>query len=187
MAEVLVKFVDRVQGPDGTGYQAQACGAPGADGLWQGWIEFRSGTRDLRTGRETSQPNRDDLLYWAQGLTHTYLEGALARALAPGAIPIVVEPATPSVFTGPADEHVVVAAAPLGNPPRAILDPYAVYAEGEDILISQLNALSLDQLANVAEAYLVSNTAVQFARTEGERSRLISEIVATVKRRTRAA
>jgi hypothetical protein len=34
----------------------------------------------LHTDRETSQPNRAALEYWADGLEPVYLEGALARA-----------------------------------------------------------------------------------------------------------
>jgi hypothetical protein len=57
------------------------------DGLWKGWIEFTSETsgRCYRSARETTQPNRTDLLYWAKGLTEVYLEGALKRALGPAA------------------------------------------------------------------------------------------------------
>lgn len=38
------------------------------------------GGATLRTGRETTQPDREDLLCWATGLEPVYLEGALARA-----------------------------------------------------------------------------------------------------------
>ena len=38
--------------------------------------------RPLRTGQETSQPNRWALDYWAGGLEPVYLEGALTRARA---------------------------------------------------------------------------------------------------------
>lgn len=34
-----------------------------------------------RTRRETTQPSRDALRYWATGLEPTYLQGALERAL----------------------------------------------------------------------------------------------------------
>jgi hypothetical protein len=53
------------------------------DGRWQGWVEFLPprGGRVLLSGRETIQPNRADLAYWASGLTPVYLEGALGRAL----------------------------------------------------------------------------------------------------------
>jgi hypothetical protein len=59
------------------------------DGLWEGWIEFipTDGGAPLRSRRETTQPNRDDAVYWATGLTPVYLEGALERALRPAVRP----------------------------------------------------------------------------------------------------
>jgi hypothetical protein len=36
--------------------------------------------RELRTGQETSQPNRDAVAYWAGGLEPIYFEGAFTRA-----------------------------------------------------------------------------------------------------------
>jgi hypothetical protein len=83
MAEVLLQFSEPVRGADGRSYQARAIGAETADGLWHGWIEFSSGDAGelVATDRETTQPNRTDAVYWATGLTHVYLEGALIRAL----------------------------------------------------------------------------------------------------------
>jgi hypothetical protein len=53
-----------------------------ADGTWEGWIEFRSVDGAVRaTDRETTQPNRDALEYWATGLEPVYYEGAFARAV----------------------------------------------------------------------------------------------------------
>src|SRR4051794_15426110 len=82
MAEVLVQFTDPVI-DHGVAYMARACGARGTDGLWQGWIEFSpiDGAPPLRSPRETTQPNRDDTMYWATGLSAVYLEGALRRTL----------------------------------------------------------------------------------------------------------
>ena len=60
---------------------ARACGRIREDGLWEGWIEFeRNDGILMRTERETTQPNRTDLAYWATGLTPVYLEGAFRRA-----------------------------------------------------------------------------------------------------------
>ena len=84
MSEVLVKFAEPVLSYKQTSYRAQACAAAMKDGLWEGWIEFipiAPGGAPLRSPRETTQPNRVDTLYWATGLTSTYLEGALVRAL----------------------------------------------------------------------------------------------------------
>jgi hypothetical protein len=85
MAEVLVRFDAAVTDPSGVRYFPQAMGRKRQDGLWEGWIEFVSadGARSIDSGRETTQPNRADLDYWAQGLTITYLQGALGRAQSP--------------------------------------------------------------------------------------------------------
>jgi hypothetical protein len=51
--------------------------------VWIGWLEFRptrGGGKALKTGEETSQPNKDAVAYWATGLEAVYLEGALDRA-----------------------------------------------------------------------------------------------------------
>lgn len=81
--EVLVHFTSPIKGVDGELYVAQACGGQKDDGLWEGWVQFTSEStgKAYRSGRETTQPNRQDVLYWAEGLSEVYLEGALARAL----------------------------------------------------------------------------------------------------------
>ena len=85
MAEVLVQFDSTVKDPSGRGYTAKVCGRENEDGLWEGWIEFDAGDGSavLRTPRETTQPKHTDIEYWAGGLTATYLEGALHRAMDP--------------------------------------------------------------------------------------------------------
>ncbi len=51
------------------------------DHVWVGWLEFTPAVGDtLRTGEETSQPDRNAVAYWASGLQPIYLEGALRRA-----------------------------------------------------------------------------------------------------------
>jgi hypothetical protein len=106
MAEILVDFDVRVEGPDGRAYEPQACGRVRPDGLWEGWIEFAAPGHSLRTRRETTQPNRNDLMYWAEGLTQTYLEGALSRALTDEALPAhKAARASEATFDGPAPER----------------------------------------------------------------------------------
>ena len=83
MTEVLVEFETIVTGPNKQRYIPHACGRS-LGTVWDGWIEFAPVDPDVdpvRTPRETVQPNRADLLYWAEGLTQIFLEGALARAL----------------------------------------------------------------------------------------------------------
>lgn len=60
MAEVLVQFNELLVAPDGTVYQAQACGGEAADGTdrWEGWVEFLpvGDGAPLPSRRETTQP-----------------------------------------------------------------------------------------------------------------------------------
>ena len=82
MAELIQEYTDAVRDARGRLYVARAYGEESAGGTWVGWLEFRplGGGRGLRTERETTQPDRGALGYWASGLEHVYLEGALARA-----------------------------------------------------------------------------------------------------------
>jgi len=86
MTEVLVKFDEPISDRVGALYFAQAVGLQREDGRWEGWLEFTPVSESgpsLVSGRETTQPNRADLEYWAQGLAVVYLQGALARAETP--------------------------------------------------------------------------------------------------------
>jgi hypothetical protein len=157
MAEVLVDFDIQLQGPDGRMYGARACGREREDRLWEGWIEFdpTGGGDAVRTGRETTQPNRADLFYWATGLTASYLDGALLRTLRqfPPLRPRHNPRAQPS-FDGPAEHEQPLAGA--GYATTALLDPFRVYAAGPEMLRGQLHALSRDQLGNIVKAYHMS-------------------------------
>lgn len=178
MAEVLVEFTDPVEGEDGSRYIARACGSEAGNGLWQGWIEFipTTGGEVLRSGRETTQPNRQDALYWATGLTAVYLEGALARALRPlERAPI--EPDPRPAFDGPAPEPGLPAA-----PPDAVLNPFSVFRKGEAALRAQLGALAQWHLVNIVRAYGLSDLgAAALARMSAEE--VTELIVAEVRAR----
>lgn len=84
MSEVLVKFDEPIMNQRGVMYFAEAVGRQRAeDGLWEGWLEFEGvddSTPSISSGRETTQPNRREVEYWAQGLSLVYLQGALVRA-----------------------------------------------------------------------------------------------------------
>lgn len=151
MAEVLVTFTTPTRAKNGDLYHGRVLGRLAHDGLWEGWIEFQLAGSDeiVLTERETGQPNRADLKYWAEGLSATYLEGALDRALNP----------TPALEPTP-DEQVFTNSQPRRPNPvsmpttrRVVLDPFLTYAEGEDLLRAQLNALSRDHLQNIVEGY----------------------------------
>src|SRR5688572_23491029 len=86
MAEVLLEYDTIVASSDGSRWAACACGRPGEGNMWDGWIEFvplDAGWKAVRSRRETTQPSREALVYWATGITPLYLRGALTRALQP--------------------------------------------------------------------------------------------------------
>jgi hypothetical protein len=121
-----------------------------AEGGWQGWIEFVpiAGGDAVRTGRETTQPNRADTEYWASGLTPVYLDGALTRALEePRRVGLDRPPPQPSIFGAPAP------ATSSGAPRGSIVDPFLVYEHGEAHLRNQLGALAARHLVNIARDY----------------------------------
>jgi hypothetical protein len=153
MSEVLVQFDTRITGPNGSRWTPRACGRAQAGGLWEGWIEFEPANpsdRALRTSRESMQPNRDDLMYWAQGLSQTYLEGALKRAISgPPARARRTIDAAPR-FNEPAAATISSSGAVA---PRAVLNPFEVYQQGEDILVRQLAAIGAPHLRDIAVAY----------------------------------
>jgi hypothetical protein len=81
-ASVLIHaFSQPLRTATGDVYTVAAYGQARSDGTWIGWLVFTSATGiELRTARETTQPSRDDLAYWATGLEPVYLEGAFGRA-----------------------------------------------------------------------------------------------------------
>jgi hypothetical protein len=81
MAELIQTYAETLLDAQDTQYTAHAYGEERADGNWEGWLEFRSAAGDVRrTERETTQPNREALAYWASGLEPIYLDGAFTRA-----------------------------------------------------------------------------------------------------------
>jgi hypothetical protein len=145
MAYVMRVLADLPGARGPLGYRVSICGRQRADGTWEGWTEFdpQDGSPVLRTPRETTQPNRPDLEYWASGLTPVYLEGALRRA-----VQTTVEPA-PDVSPARAG-GVASAAGPVRG---AVMDPFSVYAKGETLLRRQLGALSAQHLRGILRAY----------------------------------
>jgi hypothetical protein len=152
MAETLLQYQRPVIAPDGTAYEARACGGPMPGGMWEGWIEFvaAGGGEPLRSPRETTQPNRADTEYWATGLSHVYLEGALRRALETP-ITVLTTPPRPSVFAGPAPRP-----APAAAHVESVINPFSVYEKGEALLRSRLGVLASWHLVNIIAAYELS-------------------------------
>jgi hypothetical protein len=81
MSELIHEIPNAFIGPAGVLYAVRVCGAERADGTWEAWLEFRPAAGLIRrTERETSQPNRNAVAYWATGLEPVYLEGAFDRS-----------------------------------------------------------------------------------------------------------
>jgi hypothetical protein len=187
VAEVLVQFTNPVLDRDGHAYQARACGAEMPDGRWQGWIEFLpvDGGEPVRSGRETTQPNRLDAAYWATGLTEVYLEGAFERALKPYRPP--PDPVIPPpLFESPAEEVPTIDDESVPPAPGSVLNPFSVYRQGEMQLRSRLAALSSWHLANIAVAHGLTN-ADTAALNRLPPSALIEIIVTGVRQTTSQA
>lgn len=154
MTEVQYPFGSRVRGPDGQEYQATIRGRSTAAGSWEGWVEFEpvGGGAPLSTARETTQPNRADLSYWASGLSETYLQGALARALhARGRHGGGAGAAEARVRAAGADDRPDNRTTGARSGP--VLDPFAVRRQGAGALRARLQALSPARLRRIARAY----------------------------------
>lgn len=64
-------------------YEVLIYGRERSDGNWEAWLEFAPltpNTKPARTDRETTQPDRGAIEYWATGLEPLYLAGAFERA-----------------------------------------------------------------------------------------------------------
>jgi hypothetical protein len=180
MAEVLAEYSNTIVGPDEVRYRAQAVGAPGPDGRWEAWIEFLPLGIDapIRSPRETTQPNHADAVYWANGLTAVYLEGALTRALNPT---VVKEPPSPfPYFEAPAPEIIRKKSRRAGS---AVLNPFSVYDKSSALLEQELHALSAWHLVNIIVAYRLTDEPVEVLNALSTAS-LIERIMIAVREQT---
>jgi len=83
MDEILQHFDVPIRDSNDDLYGIYLYGRSRPNDTWQGWLVFERRRDRVRfaTPIETTQPNRQAILYWATGLTDTYLEGALTRAM----------------------------------------------------------------------------------------------------------
>jgi hypothetical protein len=180
--EVLVEFSEPVTSEDGRVFLARACGSEMNGGLWQGWVEFVPvhGGEPLRTTRATTQPNRQDTLYWATGLTPVYLDGALQRVLRPAP-----KPATPERPAVPFFDSPAAADEPVHTTGTGVLNPFSVYRKGETVLRRQLGALSAWHLVNIIESYALSEQSL--TALNATPADVLTEIIVEGVRRSTAA
>lgn len=156
----------------GREYVVHAFGEQRDDGTWAGWLRFepRDGAgRALQTDRETTQPNLNDLEYWASGLEPTYIEGALARAREGG------DP------TREYREPPTIASEAATALPRAVINPYEVVRQGEEVLRQELGALHGGHLKNIVRAYELAEPGADLAGLTEEQLRalILRKVAAT--------
>ena len=152
MAELLTSYETPVR-DDGTAYHARAVGRRAPNGMWEGWLEFEpiGGRGDAYVSSvETTQPEREHLVYWATGLTPIYLEGALHRAKHPLVVRVRREE-TP-LSDEPAPRH-VTRSRPVASVPEPVLDPFEIGGRSMDILRQELTALNRPRLLNIIAAF----------------------------------
>lgn len=180
MAELLLEYQNIFADADGTTYRARACGRQTRGGLWEGWIEFvpTDGGKTLRSRRETTQPNRVDAVYWATGISNIYLQGAFDRAQHPLVV-AVPPPPQPPAYDGPAGVREIEVEVMANH--DAVLDPFSVYDKGETLLRQELAALSPWHLANIVEAFELSDEDRDVLERLS-RATLVELIVAAVRR-----
>ena len=157
MAETVANFDTPVQDRFGERYTAKACGRQRSDGLWEGWLEFQNlaGSETLRSQRETTQSELEDLRYWASGLTPVYLEGALDRIIS-APLRDQAPPVAPPAFDRPADHGAPSHYQTRGD---AVLNPFSVYEKSPAILAQELSALRAWHLRQILREYrLVDDT-----------------------------
>ena len=84
LSVLILTHSEPVQDALGNPYNVLIYGKPRTDGTWEGWLEFvpaSAALSVLHTDRETTQPDRRALEYWATGLEPLYFAGAFDRAV----------------------------------------------------------------------------------------------------------
>lgn len=178
--EVILQFDEPFKTERGELYRTRVVGEETPLGQWEGWLEFTaldSSHSPIATERETTQPNRRDLEYWATGLSRVYIEGALGRAVD------ALFSAAPKTQAD-SDSATPAAKRPQTRTPRPspspVLNPFAVYEQGEQVLRQELGALSRDHLRNIIRAYdLGSDGAVDDLSTTDMAEHIVSSVRST--------
>jgi hypothetical protein len=176
MSERIHTYTHGFDSPSGRHYRVHVHGHGRRDGTWAGWLVFEpdDGGEPIVTGRETTQPNRTDLEYWAGGLEIAYFEGALQRALH------AIARYDPYDKL-PSGAHEGAAGTRERPRPHAVLNPFAVYLQGHELLRQELRALSADHLRRIARAYYLAEDRGDLA--EMDRDALAALILAEVAAR----
>ncbi len=155
MAEVLRSFDEPISHSDGM-FRARVVARAAEDGMWEAWMEFvptgPAGTNVVVSAAESRQAEREQLQYWAEGLTVVYAEGSLERALHPTVVRTRV--AELPVSDRPAAR--VASAPPYWTGPEPVLNPFDVGERSLDILRQELHAFDRPRLMNIIDAFLLN-------------------------------
>jgi hypothetical protein len=156
MAHVLLSFEEPVTDRD-CRYHARVVGRLAEDRMWEGWLEFES-TDDPECEPvigpvESRQPKREHLVYWANGLTPVFLQGALRRARQP-----IVMRSRAVIETAASDRPAkrIIHMPPPDRRPEAVLDPFSIGSRSLDILDQELRALNRSRLLNIIDAHYLN-------------------------------
>lgn len=86
MSEIIQEYSD-VFAAEGRDYIVRAIGLQRDANSWIGFFRFvdKVSGQSYDTPPETTQPNREALLYWASGIEPVYFDGAWERARAAAA------------------------------------------------------------------------------------------------------
>jgi hypothetical protein len=158
MREAIVDLETTVVSPDGDEYYVQVAGEPRPDGMWEAWLEFipvDDSVEVSRSGTETTQPTRDDVVRWSETLTDVYIQGAFTRAVeAREPLPVSYPIATASV---------------------APVDPFEVLPLGKAALRARLRGLTRPELLATIEQYNLNPAVKDLTRLSD--SQLVTFIV----------
>src|SRR5262245_17638109 len=151
MSEVIANLDVKVIDQRGREYYVNVAAEPGADALWEVWLEFLplDDSEPLVTNSETTQSTRSAALHWASTLTGPYVQGAFERA--------TLDQALQSARTA----TLLCEDVPLASP--AVIDPFELLRLGKDVLRLQLQPLSRAELLTVVANYELNPAGLNLA------------------------
>jgi hypothetical protein len=159
MREIIVDLETTLLSAEGDEHYVQIAGHQRPDGMWEAWLEFipvDDSVAPLRTGVETTQPARGDVVRWSETLTDVYIQGAFTRAVKA------------------ADRYVPVSY-PTVTANVAPLDPFEVLQLGKAALSARLRGLTRPELLAIIEKYNLNPAGKDLSRLSD--SQLVTFVV----------
>jgi hypothetical protein len=177
---------------DGRSYRPRAYGQPQPDGGWGGWVVFfpLDGNPAVATDRETTQRTFQSLRVWAAGLTSTYLEGALVRALQLAAEPLILADLDEAEYAALEDAEALQTAADLERATANVDEAAAAAARAsaerirDERLAAESALAAADEAAATVQADLHERAAGQARAVAADAARRRRETQTAATRRT---